>query len=68
MRGLLRYTALHLLSSLLLPVKTFVLIAFLIIIFTYFTSLTQAEIFTLGYLTGSQRSPGNLDYQKPGKY
>ncbi|KAL9911404.1 speract receptor isoform 1-T8 [Glossina fuscipes fuscipes] len=66
MRGLLRYTALHLLSSLLLPVKTFVLIAFLIIIFTYFTSLIQADVFTLGYLTGSQRSPGNLDYQKPG--
>ncbi|XP_039964324.1 speract receptor isoform X1 [Bactrocera tryoni] len=25
-----------------------------------------AEVFTLGYLTGSQRSPGNLDYQRPG--
>lgn len=24
------------------------------------------EIFTLGYLTGSQRRPGNLDYPRPG--
>ncbi|KRG06744.1 uncharacterized protein Dmoj_GI13925, isoform B [Drosophila mojavensis] len=24
------------------------------------------EVFTLGYLTGSQRRPGNLDYQRPG--
>ncbi|XP_037933225.1 guanylate cyclase 32E [Teleopsis dalmanni] len=27
----------------------------------------KAEVFTLGYLTGSERSPGNLDYQRPGK-
>lgn len=26
----------------------------------------DAEIFTLGYLTGSQRRPGNLDYPRPG--
>ncbi|XP_051862109.1 speract receptor isoform X1 [Drosophila albomicans] len=26
----------------------------------------HAEVFTLGYLTGSQRRPGNLDYQRPG--
>jgi len=25
-----------------------------------------AEVFSLGYLTGSQRRPGNLDYQRPG--
>lgn len=33
-----------------------------------FSRLSQvnAEIFTLGYLTGSQRSPGDLDYQRPG--
>ncbi|XP_017480549.1 PREDICTED: speract receptor-like [Rhagoletis zephyria] len=29
-------------------------------------SKVSAEVFTLGYLTGSQRSPGNLDYQRPG--
>uniref|UniRef100_A0A1I8PSJ2 Receptor ligand binding region domain-containing protein n=1 Tax=Stomoxys calcitrans TaxID=35570 RepID=A0A1I8PSJ2_STOCA len=28
--------------------------------------LAEAETFTLGYLTGSQRTPGNLDYQRPG--
>lgn len=26
-----------------------------------------AEIFTLGYLTGSQRRADNLDYSRPGK-
>ncbi|KAH8236103.1 hypothetical protein KR032_002606 [Drosophila birchii] len=26
----------------------------------------HGEVFTLGYLTGSQRRPGNLDYQRPG--
>ncbi|XP_034480343.1 speract receptor [Drosophila innubila] len=26
----------------------------------------HAEVFSLGYLTGSQRRPGNLDYQRPG--
>lgn len=26
----------------------------------------RAEVFTLGYLTGSQRRPGNLDYHRPG--
>ncbi|ALC44253.1 CG10738 [Drosophila busckii] len=30
------------------------------------TALGHAEVFTLGYLTGSQRRPGNLDYQRPG--
>ncbi|EDW72635.1 uncharacterized protein Dwil_GK17073 [Drosophila willistoni] len=29
-------------------------------------SPTHGEVFTLGYLTGSQRRPGNLDYQRPG--
>ncbi|KAH8419517.1 hypothetical protein KR222_004069 [Zaprionus bogoriensis] len=29
-------------------------------------SVSHAEVFTLGYLTGSQRRPGNLDYQRPG--
>ncbi|XP_030080171.1 speract receptor isoform X2 [Drosophila hydei] len=29
-------------------------------------STCYGEVFTLGYLTGSQRRPGNLDYQRPG--
>ncbi|CAH2074155.1 unnamed protein product, partial [Iphiclides podalirius] len=28
---------------------------------------SQAEIFTLGYLTGSQRRPGDYSYQRPGR-
>ncbi|XP_058980104.1 speract receptor [Musca domestica] len=47
--------------------KFLILVAFLIF---YSTSggqrLVRAETFTLGYLTGSQRTPGNLDYQRPG--
>jgi len=27
---------------------------------------TYGEVFTLGYLTASQRRPGNLDYNRPG--
>ncbi|XP_030571352.1 speract receptor isoform X2 [Drosophila novamexicana] len=32
----------------------------------YQSASCHAEVFTLGYLTGSQRRPGNLDYQRPG--
>lgn len=27
---------------------------------------TDAETFTLGYITGSKRRPGDLEYQRPG--
>jgi hypothetical protein len=27
----------------------------------------MGEIFTLGYLTGSQRKPGDMEYIRPGK-
>lgn len=27
----------------------------------------HAEIFTVGYLTGSQRKPGDMEYDRPGK-
>ncbi|KAM7354791.1 guanylate cyclase 32E isoform 5-T7 [Cochliomyia hominivorax] len=39
-----------------------------IIIFnlSYLKNAVRCDIFTLGYLTGSQRTPGNLDYQRPG--
>ncbi|KAL7734949.1 hypothetical protein ACLKA6_011215 [Drosophila palustris] len=40
------------------------LLLFLICI--YQLTSCHAEVFTLGYLTGSQRRPGNLDYQRPG--
>lgn len=43
---------------------------FTILIFnlSYLKISVSGEIFTLGYLTGSQRTPGNLDYQRPGEY
>lgn len=34
----------------------------------YKTITVIGEIFTLGYLTGSQRRAGNLEYAKPGKF
>ncbi|TMW50809.1 hypothetical protein DOY81_004138, partial [Sarcophaga bullata] len=36
------------------------------VIFVNFEMFVEADTFTLGYLTGSQRTPGNLDYQRPG--
>lgn len=32
----------------------------------YKSIIVMGEIFTLGYLTGSQRRAGNLEYAKPG--
>lgn len=32
----------------------------------YKSVIVIGEVFTLGYLTGSQRRAGNLEYQKPG--
>lgn len=34
----------------------------------YKSIIVIGEVFTLGYLTGSQRRSGNLEYAKPGKY
>lgn len=33
----------------------------------YTNIMVVGEVFTLGYLTGSQRRSGNLEYAKPGK-
>lgn len=33
----------------------------------YTNIMVVGELFTLGYLTGSQRRSGNLEYAKPGK-
>lgn len=38
----------------------------LLLLCLYQSAPCHAEVFTLGYLTGSQRRPGNLDYQRPG--
>ncbi|XP_046809093.1 speract receptor isoform X2 [Lucilia cuprina] len=46
--------------------KFLVILAIFILNLIDFKISVRGEIFTLGYLTGSQRSPGNLDYQKPG--
>lgn len=44
------------------------LINFLFIyLYGYQIIAINAEVFTLGYLTGSQRRSGNLEYAKPGK-
>ncbi|EDW04992.1 GH24616 [Drosophila grimshawi] len=37
-----------------------------ILLCLYLCAGCHAEVFKLGYLTGSQRRPGNLDYQRPG--
>lgn len=34
----------------------------------YKSVIVIGEVFTLGYLTGSQRRAGNLEYQKPGMF
>lgn len=34
----------------------------------YTNIMVVGELFTLGYLTGSQRRSGNLEYAKPGKF
>lgn len=31
-------------------------------------AIVRAETFTIGYLTGSQRKPGDMEYDRPGKY
>ncbi|KAI8122202.1 Receptor-type guanylate cyclase Gyc76C [Lucilia cuprina] len=46
--------------------KFLAILAIFILNLIDFKISVRGEIFTLGYLTGSQRSPGNLDYQKPG--
>lgn len=33
----------------------------------YTNIIVVGEVFTLGYLTGSQRRSGNFEYAKPGK-
>lgn len=38
-----------------------------ILLFGFQCVFVTCEVFTLGYLTGSQRRPGNLEYPKPGK-
>ncbi|XP_074036399.1 guanylate cyclase 32E isoform X2 [Leptinotarsa decemlineata] len=35
-------------------------------LFTSYVSQTNTETFTIGYLTGSQRKPGDLEYPRPG--
>lgn len=34
----------------------------------YTNIIVVGEVFTLGYLTGSQRRSGNLEYAKPGTF
>ncbi|XP_037807798.1 speract receptor isoform X2 [Lucilia sericata] len=46
--------------------KFLAILAIFILNLIDFKISVRGEKFTLGYLTGSQRSPGNLDYQKPG--
>lgn len=31
-------------------------------------AIVRAETFTIGYLTGSQRKPGDMEYDRPGKF
>lgn len=38
----------------------------LIMVVTATIKMIKAETFTLGYLTGSQRLPGNFEYVRPG--
>lgn len=47
--------------------KSFVGI-FFILLCGYRSIVVIGEVFTLGYLTGSQRRSGNLEYHKPGKF
>ncbi|XP_030371847.1 guanylate cyclase 32E isoform X2 [Scaptodrosophila lebanonensis] len=54
----------HTPSSLLLSLPVLLLLLLLYLLVA--SSPCHAEVFTLGYLTGSQRRPGNLDYQRPG--
>lgn len=41
---------------------------FVYIYFCFYTSvvIVAGEVFTIGYLTGSQRRTGDLEYAKPG--
>lgn len=38
----------------------------IVLLICFKSKVAIGEIFTLGYLTGSQRRSGNLDYHKPG--
>lgn len=47
----------------------------LLLLFYYFVLLNhnqilliKCDVFKLGYLTGSQRRSGDLEYQRPGKF
>ncbi|XP_038109583.1 guanylate cyclase 32E isoform X3 [Culex quinquefasciatus] len=42
------------------------LVAIVVIILTSFTVMIGGDVFTVGYLTGSQRRPGDREYARPG--
>lgn len=44
-----------------------IIIFYSILSFTWSKSFVSGEDFILGYLTGSQRRPGDLEYTRPGK-
>lgn len=41
-------------------------VAIVVIILTSFTVMIGGDVFTVGYLTGSQRRPGDREYARPG--
>lgn len=42
-------------------------VAVVVIILTSFTVMIGGDVFTVGYLTGSQRRPGDREYARPGE-
>ncbi|XP_055383503.1 speract receptor [Condylostylus longicornis] len=61
--NVMKYSKFHQLHLKLLFFKFNILFLFSII---FKLNVINCDVFTLGYLTGSQRRPGNLDYQRPG--
>lgn len=43
-------------------------VAVVVIILTSFTVMIGGDVFTVGYLTGSQRRPGDREYARPGEF
>lgn len=43
-------------------------VAIVVIILTSFTVMIGGDVFTIGYLTGSQRRPGDREYARPGEF
>jgi hypothetical protein len=45
---------------------------FVLLLFNYFllnnlTIIVECDVFKLGYITGSHRRPGDLEYERPGE-